>query len=253
MGSISGITPARISPVTQGTLTIAGTGFGITQGAVTVDGRAAAVLTWTDTSITATWPPRQTNGLFDWSGGSVVVTVTGATNSSVEYIASRVGRAFKSICDRMAAATVQGGYFYNWSADQILGLQVDLKSFDNGSPYPRIVIYLEQGQELEADRVAGFVTYEWTGRAEAIKPMNQVTDATQEAACLLADFQRAFMSDLSNSGITDTCIVGEPDIGRIDGLAIGSLLGAGQTFRFKVQTIENDATQNINWFATRGG
>lgn len=253
MTTITSIAPARISPITSGTLTITGTGLDTVTG-VTVDGRPATIAAQTAASISCTWPRRITNGAMDWSGGSVVVALAGPSpvNGIVSYMASRDGQAILSVNARLGAASVQDGYFYSWSAGQITGLQVDPSTWMTGAKWPHVVSYITSMDPDERAFVAGFRTFDVRCRLDAVIPLANLKDATQEGALILADLTRAVMVGVSCGDIADSVTVDAKELMVIEGLAPGALLGAGIGYTMKVQCIENDSTQNIAWFATEG-
>lgn len=253
MSTIASITPKRISPVTTGTLTIAGTGLD-TVTSVTVDGRPAPITAQTATSISCTWPKRVTNGVWDWSGGPVVVALAGPSPATgvVTYMSTRDGRAILSVNARLAAASVQDGYFYDWSAAQITGFHVDPATWMTGSRWPRAVSYITSMDPDPSAFVAGFRTFDVRCRLDAVIPMKNLADATQEGSLILSDLTRAVMLDVSCGGIADVVAVDVKELMVIEGLATGSLLGAGIGYTMKIQHIENDPTQNVEWLSTGG-
>lgn len=250
MTTITDISPKRISPITSGALTITGTGLDTVTG-VTVDGRAAEITAQTATSITCNWPRRITDGVMDWSGGAVVVALAGPSpaSGSVSYMATRDGQAVLAVNGHLAAASVLNGYFYNWSTAQITGLQVDPSTWQTGSKWPRVVSYVTSMDADMAADCAGFRTFRVACRLDAVVPMANLKDATQEGLLILADLVRAIMIDPSAGGIADQVRVESKELLKIDGLAPGSLLGAGVSYILTIQHIENDATQNTQWFA----
>jgi len=251
LSAIASISPKRISPVTTGTLTIAGTGLD-TVTSVTVDGRPAPITAQTATSISCTWPKRVANGVWDWSGGSVVVALASPSPAAgvVSYMSTRDGRAILSVNARLAAATVQDGYFYDWSSAQITGLQVDPATWATGSRWPRVVSYISSMDADSSAFVAGFRTFDVRCRLDAVVPLKSLSDATQEGSLILSDLTRAVMLDVSCGGIADVVAVDVKELMVIEGLAPGSLLGAGIGYTMKIQHIENDPTQNVEWFST---
>lgn len=60
------------------------------------------------------------------------------------------------------------------------------------------------------------------------------------------------MLDVSCGGIADVVAVDVKELMVIEGLATGSLLGAGIGYTMKIQYIENDPTQNVEWLSTGG-
>ena len=251
MSAITSISPKRISPVTTGTLTIDGAGLD-TVTSITVDGRPAPITAQTATSISCTWPKRVSNGVWDWSGGSVVVALAGPSPAAgvVSYMSTRDGRAILSVNARLAAATVQDGYFYDWSAAQITGLQVDPATWATGSRWPRVVSYISSMDADSSAFVAGFRTFDVRCCLDAVVPLKNLSDATQEGSLILSDLTRAVMLDVSCGGIADVVAVDVKELMVIEGLAPGSLLGAGIGYTMKIQHIENDPTQNVEWFST---
>lgn len=248
MTAITSISPARISPVTSGSLTIAGTDLDVVT-AVTIEGRAAAIESKTATEIVVAWPKRVTNGKWDYSGGSVAVVLSaplGSVSGAVEYLSTRDGRAVLQVNSRLAAATVENGYFYNWTAAEITSFQVDPSTWISGT-WKKVVSYVESMEELQEDEVAGFRTYLARCRLDCAIPVKALNDATQEASLILSDLTRAVMLDISNGGFADTTRVTSKECFVIEGLAAGSLMVAGIGYEFKVQHVENDPTQNVSW------
>lgn len=250
MTAITNISPKRISPITSGTLTITGTGLD-TVTSITVDGRPAKIDTQTATTITCEWPRRITDGIMDWSGGAVVVALAGPSpvNGSVSYMATREGKGILSVNGQLAQASVLNGYFYNWSAAQITGLQVDPSTWATGSRWPRVVSYVTSIDADASADCAGFRTFYVNCRLDAVVPLANLKDATQEGLLILSDLVRSIMIDPSAGGIADQVRVEAEELLKIDGLAAGSLLGAGVSYVLRIQHIENDPTQNVEWFA----
>lgn len=250
MTTVTDISPKRISPITSGTLTITGTSLDTVTG-VTVDGRAAKIDTQSATSITCEWPRRITDGVMDWSGGAVVVALEGPSpaNDTVSYMATRDGQAILSVNGHLAQASVLNGYFYNWSAAQITGLQVDPSTWQTGSRWPRVVSYVTSMDADSSADCAGFRTFYVNCRLDAVVPLANLKDATQEGFLILSDLVRAIMIDPSAGGIADQVRIESKELLKIDGLAAGSLLGAGVSYVLRVQHIENDPTQNVQWYA----
>lgn len=254
--SITSISPAFISPVSSGVLTIVGSGYTGAK-AVSVEGRACTeVVATSDTEITCKWPKRATNGKFDYSGGEVSVVITLADDTTISgtviYMATRDGRAVLAINSRIAAASVQDGFFYDWSAAEIVGAQVDPSTWQTGT-WKRVVSYIEGMDYVPEAACAGFRTRRIHGCLDAVVPLKALTDGTQEASLIISDLVRALMLDIGNGGISDTTEVTKVGLYVIEGLAAGSLLCAGIRYDSDVQTIENDPTQNISWNSIQQG
>lgn len=249
MGSVTGLSSARISPLTPVDLTITGTGFGVVIQAITFDGDlVGTVKTWTDTQIIVTTPARSRGGIVDFTGGTVAVQIGAVASTTIEYLATREGLVVQSVNRRLAAINAGNGGFYNWSPSKITSFQTDPRTWDKGAGFPRAVSYLTEANQDSNARVARFLTFGWVGRLEAVIPMRTDRDATLEGTCLLSDLVRAVMGDLSNDGLTDDIVVTKKSIERIDSIGtLGSLLGAGIEYVFDLQHIENDPTQNISW------
>lgn len=248
MTAITSITPSRISPVCSGLLTIAGTDLDVVT-SITIEGRAAEIKSKTATEIIASWPKRVTNGKWNYSGGTAPVVLAaplGPTTGTIEYLSTRDGRAVLEVNERLASATVQNGFFYNWSAAEITSFQVDPSTWQSGQ-WKKVVSYVESLEEIQEDEVAGFRTYIARCRLDCAIPVKALNDATQEASLILSDLTRAVMLDISNGGFTDTTRVTSKECFVIEGLAAGSLMVAGVGYEMKIQHVENDPTQNVSW------
>lgn len=251
---VSSISPARISPVSCGTLTIVGSELD-TVTSVFVEGRASTIETQTDSVLTVTWPKRVTNANFDYSGGSVDVVLTnpdGSATVKIEYLSTRDGKAVQSINGRLAYASVQNGFFYDWSASEIVGFQVDPSTWQTGT-WKKVVSYLESADEIPDSECGGFRSYRYRGRLDAVLPLKNLKDGTQESSLILSDLTRAVMLDISNGGITDTTRITRKDVMVVEGLSPGALLVAGVGYEFDLQHVENDPTQNISWTSIQQG
>ena len=252
---VTSISPSRISPVSCGVLTILGSSLSDVS-SILVDGRAATIQTKADGVITAEWPKRVTNANFDYTGGAVDVVLTspdGTASASIEYLSTRDGKAVQSINNRLASASVQNGFFYDWSSADIVGFQVDPSTWQTGT-WKKVVSYIESADEIPGSECAGFRSYTYRGRLDAVLPLKSLRDGTQEASLILSDLVRAVMLDISNStpgvprsGTTDTTRVTRKDVMVVEGLSPGALLVAGIGYEFEIQHVENDPTQNTSW------
>lgn len=256
MASITGISPDLGSPYGGQSVTLTGTAFGASQGTggVTVEGRPATVTAWSDTSVTFTAPARRTGSTYSWGGGAVAVVLTtapGATASATyTYKGAIVETALQTVRANLAALSVQGGAFFNWSAAQVRPVKMDSVSLDNGANFPQAIVYQPDGEPRVEESSHGFLITRHNCIAQAVMPMATMEDWDIQLGHLLADLYAGIMADVSQGGTCFSTDYTSFDKGRIDAGQDGSMGVASISFVLTVQTAYNDFTRNHSYTVT---
>lgn len=256
MASITGISPAIGSPYGGQSVTLTGTDFGASQGAgsVTVEGRAATVTAWSDTSVTITTPARRTGSVYTWGGGTVPVVLTTAlaatASTSYAYLGTIAERALQATRANLGALSVQGGAFFNWSPAQVRPVKMDAIAQDNGVRFPQAIVYQSDGDSLVEESSHGFLTTAHNCVAQAVFPMATIDDWDVQLDHLLSDLYLAIMADVSQGGVCLSTDIKGFDKGRIDAGQDGSMGAASISFVLRIQTAYNDFTKNHSYTIT---
>lgn len=253
MSAISSISPARLSPISTGTLTITGSGFtGYSAG--TVDGRALTdFVVVSDTQITATWPTRKTNGKIDFHQGDVVVSLTDGTHTitgSATYVAPVNLRIVQNLEDTLAAATTAYGYFFNWSQAQVVRGKFDVSTRAVNGQWPVGVVWLEDEKYNETESTANLRVYDVPFGIGALMPLQDGMEPTAQAALMIADLVRTAYLDISqgdNALCTDV-LEKNYDVFPTE---TGMLIGAHIHGSARYQHIAQDSTQEEFWTNTQ--
>lgn len=244
--SITGITPAKGTAYGGQIITITGTGFGAS-GTVTIDGRAAALVgAWSATSIQVTVPERSTDGVLNYSGGSVVVLLTAqdltTATAFYEYSTTQLERAIDSMAARLGVMSVQSGYNHTTTAEQVRTMREDM-SVDTGAGFPQIIAFVSDGSTITGEPY-DFNKDTATVIVQAAQPVRDPQRWRNDALALVSDIRRAVMRDRGNNGTSNSTDIIDWEIGRMMDNAAGTLAAASVTFTVEVQSIINDMTTN---------
>lgn len=251
--SIASISPARISPIASGTLTITGSGFtGYTSG--TVDGRALTdFVVVSDTEITAKWPVRVTSGKIDFHQENVTVTIANGTtpmSGAVTYVAPVNLRAVQHLEDTLAAGSSNAGYFFNWSQPQIVRGKFDVSTRAVNGQWPVGVVWLEDERYNDPESTANLRVYDAQFGIGALMPLRDNMEPTAQAALMIADLVRAAYKDVSlgNNALCADITEKNYDIFPTES---GMLIGAHVRGMFRYQHVAQDSTQETFWQNTQ--
>lgn len=251
--TIASISPARITPMSTGTITIIGSGFtGYTSG--TVDGHALTSFTVaSDTEITATWPVRVTSGKIDFSQESVVVQITDGTNpatGSVTYVTPVNLRIAQDMENTLAAASTSNSYNFNWSQPQVVRGKFDISTRAANGQWPVGVIWLEDEKYVEVESTLRVRVYDVPFGIGALLPLRDNLEPTAHATMLMADLVRVAYLDISRGNIALYTDVLEKNYDVFPN-ENGMLLGVHIKGVCRYQHIAQDSTQETNWTNTQ--
>jgi len=253
MTAISSISPARISPVSTGTLTLLGSGFtGYNAG--TVDGRALKNFTVvSDDEITATWPVRVTNGKTDFHQSSVVVQITDGSHTisgSVTYVTPVNLRIAQDMEDTLAAANTNNGYSFNWSQPQVVRGKFDISTRATNGQFPVGVVWIEDESYNERESVASLRVYDLPFGIGAIMPLRDGLEPTAWATLLVADLVRVAYKDVSHGNNALSTDVTDKQY-SVTPQENGMLLAVNIRGVCRYQHIAQDSTQETEWINTQ--
>ena len=183
------------TPMGGQTVTITGASFGATAGTVTFEGRAAAVVTWSDTSVVVTTPERSTGGAFVLNMDPVAVVLTPLVGSpqsgTYTYNCTRWDLILNKVRDILAQISVQRGDYYTIGASQILGLKLGGPD-DTGEAFPQGAVYrsaIDYGDGQ--DTPMGFNTGTMACVAQFVIPLGDPVNWDFQLGALGADIYRA--------------------------------------------------------------
>jgi hypothetical protein len=252
MTAITSISPARITPISTGTLTIIGTGFtGYTGG--TVDGRALVdFVVASDTEITATWPVRVTSGKVDFSAGAVVVQITDGVNTAsgtVTYATPVNLRIAQDLENTLAAANTNNGYQFNWSQPQVVRGKFDISTRATNGQFPVGVVWLEDEKYIESESTTNLRVYDLPFGIGALIPLRDNMEPTAHATLLMADLVRVAYLDIprGNQALYTNVLEKNYDVFPWEN---GMLLGVHIHGVCRYQHIAQDSTQETDWINT---
>lgn len=253
MTAITSIAPARISPISSGTLTINGTGFtGYTGG--TVDGRPLTdFVVVSDSKITATWPIRITDGRVNFKQESVAVQITNGTTTasgSVLYVAPVNLRIVQNLENTLAAATTANGYFFNWSQPQVIRGKFDISTRAVNGQWPVGVVWLEDEKYNEQESTANLRVFDVPFGIGALMPLRDNLEPTAQAALMIADLVRVAFLDISQGNNALCTDVDEKNY-DVFPTETGSLIGAHIHGTCRYQHVAQDSTQEVFWTNTQ--
>lgn len=251
--SIASISPARISPINVGTLTIRGSGFtGYTAG--TVDGRDLTdFVVVSDAEITATWPVRVTDGKLDFHQETVTVTITNGAvpmSGAVTYVVPVNLRAIQFLEDELAAGSTNGGYFFNWSQPQVVRGKFDISTRATNGEWPVGVVWLEDERYNEGESTANLRVYDAFFGIGALMPLRDNMEPTAQATLMIADLVRTAYMDVSqgNNALCTDVTEKNYDVFPTEN---GMLIGAHIRGTIRYQHIAQDSTQETFWTSTQ--
>lgn len=247
--AITGVSPSRLSPISEGMLTITGSGFtGLTGG--TLDGRALVdFVVVSDTAITATWPRRKTDGRINFKQESVTLTI-GMATASVTYVAPVNLRCVQHAEDTLAEASTATGYFFNWSQAQIIRGKFDASTRAVNGKWPIGVVWMEDESYIESESTANLRVYDLPVGIGALMPLDDNLEPNAQAALMIADLVRTGFYDISQGQNALSTDLAEKNYGVFP-LESGSLLGVDVKLMIRYQHIAEDSTQEVYWQSTQ--
>jgi hypothetical protein len=253
MTAITTVTPSRLSPIAQGTLTITGTGLtGYTGG--TLEGRALTdFVVISDTQITATWPLRMTKGRYFFDQADVTLSLTDGTNtvtSTVAYVAPVNLRCAQHLEDALAAGTTADKYFFNWSQPQVIRGKFDVSTRAINGAYPIGVVWIEDEQYIESESTGNLRVYDMPFGMGALMPLRDGLEPTAQAALMVADLVRAAFMDISQGKNALSTDVNEKNY-DVFPTETGSYIGANIRGMIRYQHVAQDSTQEVFWQNTQ--
>jgi len=252
---ITSVTPSRISPVGQGTITITGTALGAVQ-TVLVGGLACTgVVVVNPTTVTAQWPLRVSNGVYDWGYDTVDLSISDGVTTvvaagAITWMTPIVLRGLQAFEDVLGAGNTNNGYFYNWSPKQIVHNKLDISTIPTNGLFPQCCTWVE-AERLQLDEsTSATLVYAVPGGVGAIKPVKDVTNVIAEAAALIADLVRALYYDISLGGnVLDARVTAKHY--NLLPLTSGSYLAVQLDIEYRYEHIWTDSTQDTVWYNTQ--
>lgn len=251
MRAISGIVPAQGGPTGGQTVTISGTGF-LTLGTpltATVEGRAAPVLSSSDTSVQIGIPARYNQNPpmgYVRGGGTVDVVLTGPSGSvtaakSYTYTATILEQAMLVLEGRVALISVQNGDSFTIGAGQIRRTKGDM-SLDDGLPYPQVwcmtpkTSYLPSGQ----NEPYGFYTGTAIFIVSAAFKLDDASDFDAQCEWLARDLVRAVLRNTGNDGLSVNTVIDSVNKGRFQDPKAGASASVTVLGKMTVEHIFNE-------------
>jgi len=230
------------------TVTIAGTGFGVTEGVVTFEGREAVIVSWSDTSVVVKTPRRSTNGRLTINADAVAVVLTpdaGASQSgSYTYNCTRWDLILAHIRTHLAQIHIDRGDYFTIGEGQILGLKMGGPD-DNGAPLPQGNVYrsiIDYGDGN--DTPAGFNTGTMTCVAQFVCDLGDVADWDFTLGALGADVWRALRLARQADSYALDIAVRRVYPGPAEGQEDGSRGSASVEFDVKLKHINTNMNSN---------
>lgn len=172
--------------------------FSAVEGSVTIEGRAATVVSWVAGSAVVETPARRNaQGELVIGTDSVAVVLTPesgpALTGSFRYNSTRLDMMLAFVRGHIAQISKERGDYYTIGAGQILSFQRD-QAADTGEAWPQAIVYAQPtvyGEDREnfSGRYYGMTHCV----AQAVVPLSQLQDADAELRFLCADLFRAIM------------------------------------------------------------
>lgn len=253
MTAITGITPARISPIASGTLVITGTGFTGYTGCTVGGAATESFVVVSDTEIRAKWPQRVIAGKYNFTQEAVAVQISnGATtvSGSVTYVAPVNLRIAQNLENTLAAGSPDTGYFFAWAQEQIVRGKFDISTRAVNGEWPVAVVWIEDERYNEAESTANLRVYDLPFGIGALAPLLDNMEPTAQAALMIADLTRAAYKDISQGNNALCTDVTEKNY-DVFPTETGMLIGAHIRGLSKYQHIAQDSTQETFWINTQ--
>lgn len=249
------VSPSLGSPRGGQVVTLTGTGFGTVLGAVSIDGNAATVTAWTDTSIACTVPGRYNSaGVLQIGKATVSVAVTPSTgpaqSGEYRYNGTLLEETLQRIRTRLGQVRIQDGAFFDIYPDQVDRARTDI-ALDTGANYPQIEVFAE-GIQYGPDRADTYQHYHGPARAvvQACFPATNPATWTAEADLLLADLFRAVRRTQADiGGVANSIDVTGAEIGQLVSESGGAMTAVTLTLDIELEHIDNDMTTATDWSA----
>lgn len=239
-------------------VSISGTGLaGVTS--VTIGGLVAPIVSVSATLVTVRTPPRVAAGVYEWTGGSVDVVVSDGVSpvtvtNGYTYLLSILERVVGAVKTALAAGSVQDGFNYDYSADQIIEAKLDPSAEDNGSPFPHQMVYVMEASDLPEERTSTTMSWKGKGVVTAWKPIPTPSSLLHEQAMMVSDVVRALMGaalhgmpDAQGNSTCEDFFVRTWKNDRWENVAGGSYAAVMVFFEFTYRHIWNDPTQNTHF------
>lgn len=188
---------AHGTPLGGQRVTITGA-FSAEPGVVSIEGRAATVVTWAAGSVVIETPARRdSGGLLVIGSDDVVVVLTPATGPALtgtyHYNSTRLDLMLAYIRGHVAQISKDRGDYYTITASQVQSVQRD-QSSDTGAEWPQALVYAQPTMYGD-DRENFSGKYYGTTHCvvQAVMPMDAIQDWDAELRFLCADLFRAVM------------------------------------------------------------
>jgi len=251
MSAISSITPARGGPTGGQAVTISGNGFlglGVPLTA-TVEGRAARILSSSDTSVQIIIPARYNKNPpmgYVRGGGAVDVVLSGPSGSvtatsGYAYTATILERAMLVLESRVASISVQNGDNFTITSGQIRRTKGDM-SLDTGMEYPQVwcmtpkTSYPPSGQ----NEPYGFYTGTAIFLVSAAFKLDDASDFDAQCEWLARDLTRAILRNTGNNGLTVNTVVDSVNKGRFQDPKAGASASVTVLGKMTIEHIFNE-------------
>jgi hypothetical protein len=233
-------------------VTISGTGMGSVS-SVTIEGRAASIVSVSATQVTARVPSRQDSGVWNWTGGAVDVVVSDGSSSATlssgyTYLVTIFEKSVNAIAARFAAAGTASGYYYDYSADQLVPFQTDPKAIDTGAAFPHGMLYVSEGKAVE--RTVPNLSFRASGVLVLWKPVAGADALHHEQSMMLADAHRMLFADVTNGGTSEKFEVDDWKFDHWDAEASGALAAVLVYFSYNYRHVWKDPNSSTRWLST---
>lgn len=178
-------------------LTLTGEAFGAVAGTVTIEGRACAVVSWTDSTVVVTLPPRITNGRRICTDASVSVVATkdggGSFTASFRYRVSVLTLVLNQIREKIALIDPATDPVYNFkiTAPQIINFHRDVGE-ETGAAFPHVMVYAaDTDYSAGQNEPYGFYTGRTPCVITATTTLSEPCNWDEETRALASDMCRA--------------------------------------------------------------
>lgn len=178
-------------------LILTGEAFGATQGAVTIEGRACEIVSWSNSTVVVTLPPRITNGRRVCTEADAPVVATksggGSFTATFRYRVSILTLALNQIREKIALIDPATDPVYNFkiTAAQIINFHRDVGE-ESGAPFPHVMVYAaDTDYSAGQNEPYGFYTGRTPCVITATTSLSEPCNWDEETRALGADLCRA--------------------------------------------------------------
>lgn len=179
-------------------LTLTGEAFGATEGTVTLEGRACDVVSWSDSQVVVTAPPRITNGRRICTEADAAIVATkdggGTLTGSFRYRVSVLTLVLNQIREKIALIDPATDPVYNFkvTASQIINFHRDVGE-ETGAEFPHVMVYASEPTDYSAGQntPCGFYTGRTPCVITATTTLSEPCNWDEETRALGADLCRA--------------------------------------------------------------